>query len=147
MKFLIILISALSLTGHSVLGQDTQNLRTADEYSKCKQGVRYSPPVLMDGFASMLEKEPGLRGYIVAYDGQTDRAGTAFKFAETYRAYVYESAIIGNRLDTITSVPSRVVSLNGGKRKERTIELWLVPANAPEPKLTPTAQTKTKRKD
>ncbi|MEJ7575519.1 MAG: hypothetical protein WKF74_00780 [Pyrinomonadaceae bacterium] len=108
--------------------------------------VYYSSPVLMDGFASMLEKEPSLRGYIIAYDGQNDRVGTAFKFTETYRAYIYESATIGNPVNTVTSTPSRVISLNGGRRKERTIELWLVSSNAPEPKMTPTVQTKRNRK-
>ena len=106
----------------------------------------YSSPVLMDGFAAKLEKEPGMRGYIIAYDGQNDRAGTGFKFAETYRAYIYESATIGNPLNVVTSVPSRVVSLNGGKRKERTIELWLAPSDAPAPKLTPTVHFRRKRK-
>jgi hypothetical protein len=108
--------------------------------------VYYSPPVLMDGFASMLERDPGVRGYLVAYDGQNDRTGTAFKFAETYRAYIYESATIGNPPNTITSAPSRVNSLKGGKRKVRTIELWLVPGNAPEPRLTPAVQIESNQK-
>lgn len=97
----------------------------------------YSSPVLMDGFAAILEKEPGMRGYIIAYDGPNDLVGTGFKFAETYRAYIYDSATIGNPVNAITNAPSRVVSLNGGKRKERTIELWLAPADAPAPKVTP----------
>lgn len=104
-----------------------------------------NPSVLMDGFAALLEREPKLRGYIIAYDGLKDRAGTSFNLAATYRAYIYNSASIGNRPDTITSVPSRIVAIKGGRRKERTIELWVAPFDAPAPKPVSIIQTKGRK--
>jgi hypothetical protein len=98
--------------------------------------VFFSESALIDGFAALLEKEPTTRGYIIAYDGERDRTGTAYKFAESYRAYLYNSSLIGNPPNVITSEPSQVVSLKGGRRKVRTIELWIVPPGASQPKLT-----------
>lgn len=98
--------------------------------------VYFSESALIDGFAALLEKEQNTRGYIIAYDGKRDRAGTAYKLAERYRAYLYNSSLIGNPPNVITSEASRVVTLKGGRRKVRTIELWIVPPGASQPKPT-----------
>lgn len=105
------------------------------------ESVYYSPPVLMDGFAALLEREPRLRGFIIAHDGQHDRSGTANRFAERYRHYVYHSSSIGNNPNVDTNKPSRVVTLKRGRRKDRTIELWVVPPGASPPEPGPKLQT------
>ena len=96
----------------------------------------YDHTALMDGFALLLEKEPNLRGYMIAYDGRRDRAGTAFRFAESYRAYLYDTSLIGINPNVNTSESSRVVILRGGRRKDRSVELWIVPPGASAPKPT-----------
>jgi hypothetical protein len=104
------------------------------------------PSVLMDGFAALLESHPHLRGYIIAYDGAGDRYGTAFKFAETYRTYLYESATLGNNPQVVTNAQSRILSLKGGRRRHRVIELWVVPDSQPAPPLTPDPSKAEKRR-
>lgn len=139
-----------------VSAQDNESVYKFDEFSPRLRKeipeeflddelVWNNPSVLMDGFAALLEREPKLRGYIIAYDGLKDRAGTSFTLAETYRAYIYNSASIGNRPDTITSAPSMLVTIKGGRRKERTIELWVTPFDAPAPKPGPVIPTRRRK--
>ncbi|MGI9166801.1 MAG: hypothetical protein ACR2G5_10530 [Pyrinomonadaceae bacterium] len=95
----------------------------------------YDQSAVLDGFALLMEREPSLKGYIIAYDGQGDRAGTAYKFAVKYRQYLYDTNLLGTNPNVITSEPSRIIVLKGGRRKNRSIELWASPPGASAPRL------------
>ena len=95
----------------------------------------YDQSAVLDGFALLMEREPSSKGYIIAYDGQRDPAGTAYKFAVKYRQYLYDTNLLGTNPNVITSEPSRIVVLKGGRRKNRSIELWASPPGASAPKL------------
>ena len=96
----------------------------------------YDQSAVLDGFALLLEREPNIRGYIIAYDGQRDRAGTTYRFAQRYWQYLYDTNLLGNNPNVITSEPSRIVILRGGRRRNRSIELWAVPPGASAPRLS-----------
>jgi len=97
----------------------------------------FNRPAILDGLAVLLEKEPNLRTYIIAYDGRRDRRGTAYRLAESDRFY----------LAMESNIPSeRVVLVSGGRRENRTVELWVVPEGAAAPKPTPGIQTRRNRR-
>lgn len=96
----------------------------------------YDQSAVLDGFALLLERAPSLRGYIVAYDGQRDRAGTAYRFAQRYWQYLYDTNLLGNNPNVDTNEPSRIVILRAGRRRNRLIELWAVPPGASAPRLS-----------
>jgi hypothetical protein len=101
------------------------------EYEYLNQGA------ILDGLAVMLEKNPGLQTYLIAYDGRLDRKGTAQKLAERDRYYLaIESNIPGERIHLI----------NGGRREHRMVELWIASSDAAAPKATPGTQKRTIRK-
>jgi hypothetical protein len=95
----------------------------------------YNQSAVLDGFALLLEREPKLRGHIIAYDGRKDRAGTAHRFARRYWQYLYDTNLLGNNPNVDTNEPSRIVILRGGRRSDRLIELWAVPPGASAPGL------------
>jgi hypothetical protein len=89
---------------------------------------------ILDGLAVMLEKNPGLRSYIIAYDGRLDRKGTAQKLAEGDRYY----------LSIESNIPTeRVRLVNGGRREHRMVELWIASSDAAAPQATPSKQSRT----
>lgn len=94
----------------------------------------YNQSAVLDGFAMALESEPTARGFIIAYDGQGDRWGASHKLAEKDRLYIYETTFVGEL--------SRIVVVNGGRRRVRSAELWIVPSGATIPKPTPATQGK-----
>jgi hypothetical protein len=96
----------------------------------------YDQSAVLDGFALLLEREPHFRGYIIAYDGQREKAGTAYSFAQRYWQYLYDTNLLGNNPHVDTNEPSRIVILRGGRRSNRLIELWAVPPGAAAPSLS-----------
>lgn len=105
----------------------------------------YDQSAILDGFALLLERAPNLRGYIIAYDGQIDRAGTAYRFAQRYWQYLYDTNLLGNNPNVDTNEPSRIVILRGGRRRDRLIELWAVPPGASAPRLSAGIQNRRNR--
>lgn len=93
----------------------------------------YDQSAMLDGFALLLERQPKLKGYIIAFDGRRDRTGTAYKFARRYWQYLYDTNLLGNNPNVTTSEPSRIMILRGGRRSGRLIELWAVPHGASPP--------------
>lgn len=86
----------------------------------------------LDYFLNELQKEPNSKGYIIAYTKPEYPPGTARRYALRSKAY-----LVVRGLD-----PNRVVALDGGRREEITMELWIVPtgASAPVPKPTATPE-------
>jgi hypothetical protein len=103
----------------------------------------------LEGFAEALRKEPRTLAYIIAYEGyriesweeedergrkktqrrgNIDPPGIAWKELKGKRAELVKRYGIS---------PSRVKLVNGGYRKWRELELWVVPRGAREPIPTP----------
>ncbi len=94
-------------------------------------------PAILDGLAALLEREPTLRAYIIAYDGHRDRQGTANKLAERDRFYLAMESNIA---------PERIKFVNGGRRQNRMVELWVVPSGAAAPSSSPHIQRRGNRR-
>ncbi len=102
-------------------------------------------------FAAELKGNPKSRGYVIAYpqycrdcqyDGYKaillrDNAGTIQNILRAKRNYLVRD----QRID-----PSRIVTINGGYRKEREIELWIVPSKGYAPIPTPNQFPKLRRR-
>lgn len=85
----------------------------------------------LDHFASELNNNPGAQGYVIAYEEQGSEPGTAAARLGRIRDYV-----IGQRgIDG-----SRIVTVEGGRRQQTEIELWIVPTGATPPAATPDAE-------
>ena|SRR5436190_11472568 len=92
---------------------------------------------ILDGLAVMMERDPGLHTYIIAYDGRLDRKGTAHKLAERDRYYLaIESNVATERIHLV----------NGGRREHRIVELWIASSDSAVPKATPSTQNRTTRR-
>ena len=85
---------------------------------------------LYDIFADMLRRDPSLRGCIIAY-AKPRRRGTDRQIAARAKLALAKSSAVDL---------SRVVAVGGGLRREKTVELWLVPPGAELPKPTPTVR-------
>jgi hypothetical protein len=91
---------------------------------------------LYDIFADLLRRDPSLRGCIIAY-ARPRRRGTDRQIAARAKLALARS----NAVDL-----SRVVAVGGGLRKEKMVDLWLVPPGAELPKPTPTIRTRHRRR-
>jgi hypothetical protein len=85
----------------------------------------------LEDFRELLLKEPNAKAYIIAYGGREDPPGKARRFA--FRA---KNWLVNWR--GITA--QRIVPLDGGRREDFVVELWLVPSGAIPPKPTPTVE-------
>ena len=81
-----------------------------------------------DFFAEVLRRDPGLRGCVIAYTSW----GGARTADRRIAALAKRTMARKHAIDV-----SRVVALGGGRRRFKTIELWLVPPGAALPKPTP----------
>lgn len=142
--------------------EDTAAARKFDEgpyYTRSDQLESYTWNVSnsLEGFAEALRKEPNAFGYLIGYSGyrtdewgEVDRkgrnrihrrvvldpAGTAAKELRTIRAALgRDYRIPGFRLKLV----------NGGYRKWRSVELWIVPRDQHAPIPTPNAFPKRRR--
>lgn len=86
----------------------------------------------LDNFAIQLQNEPGAQGYIIAYGGRRARANEAQARADRAKDYMVNTRGID---------PGRIVTVDGGYREDLTVELWIVPAGAEKPALSPTLQS------
>jgi hypothetical protein len=83
----------------------------------------------LKNFASELRKEPDAVVYLIAYAGRNDNAGAA----ESH-AYRLKSRLVKDYgLDD-----ARIVTIDGGYRETRAVELFIVPAGSMPPTATPT---------
>jgi hypothetical protein len=102
----------------------------------------------LDGFAEALRQEPNSRGYMIAY---AQYYVSDYRFYEPSRGY-YRTlrdppSLIPrmlrrdrNYLSRVHGIDaSRIIIINGGYRRRRTLELWIVPNGASRPRPTPNA--------
>jgi hypothetical protein len=82
----------------------------------------------LEDFRTVLEREPNARAYIIAYGGREDTPGKARRYAHRAKRYfVYDRGID----------PNRIVAVDGGRREQFIVELWIVPSNARPPSPAP----------
>lgn len=106
---------------HGLRPATDQAARKVDQYGDLIQddeGAR------LDAFENELRKESGSKGYIIAYGGRDDPPGKARRYGLRAKAYLVEARGVA---------ASRLVSVDGGRREELTVELWIVPAGARDP--------------
>ncbi|MFL6276717.1 MAG: hypothetical protein ACJ74G_16130 [Blastocatellia bacterium] len=102
--------------------------RKLDEYGALKPADENTR---LDNFFIEMTNDPTAQAYLVYYSGRTSQPGGMKKMAARAKNYlVTKRGIDGQRL----------MPLDGGAREQATVELWLVPAGAQPPQLTPTVQ-------
>jgi hypothetical protein len=80
-------------------------------------------------FASRLKVAVGAQAYIIIYGNPSDSRGKV----ERLVTHLKESLVKDHDI-----VPERIVTVNGGYRKHRSVELWIVPTGFAPPEPTPT---------
>jgi hypothetical protein len=112
-------------SGTTTAIQKKAETRKFDEYGALKQEEENER---LDNFLIELMNDPQTKGYIIAYNGGTSPSGQARRAAEMMKSYL---------VDTRHFEPERMVVVDGGVREKTTFELWVVPAGAVAPPLTP----------
>lgn len=117
-----ICILALS-SGLIAQGQgDTSTTRKFDELSDLRADDEMAR---LDVFASALNKDPNLRGYIVGYSRSGVLPGNFLRLIYGYRHYLVNSRGVH---------PDSVKVVEGGNKEKATTELWVAPKDAAPPK-------------
>lgn len=123
----LLLSFAFLLAG--LITSDAQTVaRKLDSYNDKIHGSEAEQWHLED-FRKSLVAEPDSKAYIIAYAGRADHPGKSRRYAWRARNYLVEMRGIQ---------PERIVSIDGGRREEFIVELWLAPNSAQPPKPTPT---------
>jgi hypothetical protein len=90
----------------------------------------------LDFCGVLLQNEPAASAYIIVYDGRHSRRGEVQGWMDCIKNYLVER----RGMDS-----NRIMIVNGGYRRTKAVELWLVtPADTP-PKATPTVKPKDVR--
>jgi len=76
-----------------------------------------------------LSADPQSSAYIIAYGGRADGPGKARRFALRAKNWLVNYRGID---------PQRIVAVDGGRREDFVVELWLVPKDAKPPEPSPT---------
>lgn len=125
MKLLLALAALITL--HVPLhGQSAARL--VDSYNDKIHGSEAEQWHLED-FMKLLVAEPNSKAYIIAFAGQEDHPGKSKRYALRAKNYLVEWRGID---------ADRIVAIDGGRREEFGVELWLAPNTAQPPKPTPT---------
>jgi hypothetical protein len=100
---------------------DRATARKVDEYGGLKLTDERAR---LDRFAAELQKEPNARGYIQVYAGRRLRRGEAKGRVERIKNYLVKERGLKE---------AQIVVVEGGRRPERAVELFIVPAGASPP--------------
>jgi hypothetical protein len=92
----------------------------------------------LEDFRKLLVAEPDSKAYIIAYAGREDHPGKSRRYALRAKNYLVEWRGIA---------PERIIPIDGGRREEFIVELWLVPNTAPPPKPSATITVPDDRGD
>jgi hypothetical protein len=92
----------------------------------------------LEDFRGKLLKQPDAKAYIIAYVGREDPPGKANRYALRAKRWLVEWRGVD---------PARIVALDGGRRNEFIVELWIAPHDAPAPVPKPEVDVQTDRTD
>lgn len=117
-------------------------------YDLYNSGAKGVAPEMLGGYAEALRNKPDARAYLIAYEqycrdectsGVTlrDRRGTAERMLKHEKEVLTSRYGIG---------PSRIVTVKGGHRRYRQVELWIVPKGSDVPAPGPTVIPPESRK-
>lgn len=87
----------------------------------------------LDGFAAALQEDETAMGYVLSYAGRRARKGEAQRRGERAKSYLVRERGFEE---------ARIVVVDGGHREEPTVEVFIVPASATPPLVTPTVDPK-----
>jgi hypothetical protein len=93
--------------------------------------------VYLDAFAAALQKEPRSIGYLVAYKSRRDGAAVTQQMFRREKNFLIKEYGIKS---------SRIKMIDGGYRKWRWMELWIVPPGEDAPILAPSQILRNRRK-
>ena len=82
----------------------------------------------LEDLREKLLKQPGTKTYIIAYGGREDTPGKASRYAWRAKHWLVEFRGIN---------ANRIVPIDGGRREEFRVELWIAPSDSPPPSPTP----------
>jgi hypothetical protein len=83
----------------------------------------------LDNFVIELQGDPTSQAYLICYGGRKSRKGEAQKECERAKGYMVNTRGID---------PDRIVTVNGGYKETKWVELWIVPLGAAQPQSSPT---------
>ena len=107
---------------------ESQQPRKVDTYDD-KIGGSEAEQWRLEDFREVLLKEPNSQAYVIAYNGREDNPGKARRYSLRAKNYLVEARGI---------IPQRIVTIEGGRREEFAVELWIVPKGSEPPQLTST---------
>src|ERR1700716_2159172 len=123
-----LLLSIALLFGILAISHAQTAARLIDSYNDKIPGSEKEQWHLED-FVTLLAAQPNTNAYVIAYGGRDDHPGKAQRYALRAKHYMVELRGIE---------PQRIITLDGGRREEFIVELWLVPNTAQPPKPKPT---------
>ncbi len=115
-----------SLADQPVVNGDPHSIIKFDEYGDIavKEGQER-----LDNFASQLQSQPNMQGYIIAYGGRRAHVGEAQAQADHAKSYLVKRSGIES---------GRIVTVNGGYREQLTVELFVGVKGGAVPIASPT---------
>jgi hypothetical protein len=87
----------------------------------------------MDSLLNEMRNNPESVAFIIVYGGQQGRHHEAISYAARMRFYATHTRRMDSR---------RIITIDGGYRKNLTTEFWLGPRGLPIPAPTPTVNSK-----
>lgn len=102
------------------------SIRKIDEYGNIPFG---DEKARLDNLDIELRGDPAAKGYIVGYGGRRARVGEARRRVERAKRYL----VAARKID-----PARLRTIDGGYRENLTVELYVFPADARPPDVSPT---------
>ena|SRR6185503_5272247 len=125
MRFLILVCL---LFGTAFQQQSPPVARKLDSYNEIQhsEGEMWH---IEDFLMPALSGDPESRVYIIAYGGRATEPGKARRYAVRAKNWLVNYRGID---------PRRIVALDGGRREDFVVELWLVPKDAKPPEPSPT---------
>jgi hypothetical protein len=109
-----------------------RNEYSDDDYSYYPESKSLYAP-----FIDILRHDPTLRGCVIAYSAPHTKLGADRKLASRVKVEIVKAYAID---------VSRIAAFGGGRRKEKMVELWLVPPGSELPKPTPTVRPIRRKK-
>lgn len=118
---------------------DTESAWKFDEYSM--EDEEYPSGDSLEAFTEVLRQRPGSQAYILGYaqydaKRRLDPPNSALKMLKAVKAVLVSKYHVA---------PSRIKVVNGGYRKWRQVELWVVPRGEHAPIPTPNSFPKKRR--